>query len=391
VDLNADGEHGGSVNGVVGNPGATYEFPGTRSKRVKEIRYMYKWKEVGLEDIADAAAEPEEEAARFAEFVGREGQGWVDNGAGWILAAYIENRQGALRPQTTEELTQCIGCHANVGNTVDAVWSFQRKLPGDAGWREMDYGQYRQNRRDRTRLHDYLNVETGRGELEYFYYTVVGADLYGVMSAEIAAELQDFARRELTLKRLTLTHPVAEIFDDEQLKMLGRDARDARLRERQRIMRRYAEQREYLYHDGAEDQFYLKGAVLYPTEATMRKNVQLYRKIVLDQSFNLGKDVFGSESDHVPFTFRSDGSVADEKGNIIPVGAVITSRPYGPDGIGTTPTGIVAVNADGVPVDARRQPVDLDHSPEQVVGHIANGGTFNPMYNPILSDTALKK
>jgi hypothetical protein len=32
------------VDGVVGNKTVTYEFPGTRSRRVKELRYMYKWK-----------------------------------------------------------------------------------------------------------------------------------------------------------------------------------------------------------------------------------------------------------------------------------------------------------------------------------------------------------
>ncbi|HLW06706.1 MAG TPA: hypothetical protein VKY45_04020, partial [Marinilabiliaceae bacterium] len=137
VDLNADGETGLEIDGVIANSQYQYEFPGTRSKRVKEIRYMYKWKEVGLEDIKEKESDED-----FGSYIGLEGEGWIDNDAGWILAAYIENRDGDLRPQTTEELAQCLGCHAKVGNTVDAVWSFQRKLPGMEGWAEMDYGKY---------------------------------------------------------------------------------------------------------------------------------------------------------------------------------------------------------------------------------------------------------
>jgi hypothetical protein len=140
VDLLADGEAGNRPDGVVNNETPDYEFPGTRSKRIKEIRYMYKWKDVDLEDIA--LEEEESDEPEFEFFYGREGQGWVDNGAGWILAAYIENRHGELRPQTTEELTQCVGCHAKVGNTIDAVWSFQRKIPGKEGWADMHYGHY---------------------------------------------------------------------------------------------------------------------------------------------------------------------------------------------------------------------------------------------------------
>ena len=33
-------------------------------------------------------------------------QGRVDNGVGWYLAGYIEDKTGALRPQSREELTQ---------------------------------------------------------------------------------------------------------------------------------------------------------------------------------------------------------------------------------------------------------------------------------------------
>lgn len=380
VDLAADGRKGNNLEGVSGTGQLDYTFPGTRSKRVKEIRYMFKWKEVDLDDIGEG----DEDDNGYAEYVGREGQGWVDNDAGWILAAYIEDRYGNLRPQTTEELVQCIGCHGNVGNTVDAVWSFQRKLPGDEGWGEMDYGKYDAANPERTRLQDYLHLDSNMGELGYFYYTVVGADLYGVMPAEIRHELTRYIEEEGMDAKLGLIFSPEILFDDEQLKNLSRNERKAILLERQRLMRHYASEAAYLQHDRAADKYYVKGSVFYPTPLTMKANIQAYRKIVLDQSYNLGKDVFGSEAEHVPFTFRSDGYVLNHLREMIPVGQVITSRPYDEEGEGTTPTGLVAVNEDGEPIDADSLPVGAEYY--RAVGHISKGGTFDMMYNPILSD-----
>ena len=380
VDLAADGRKGSNLEAVSGTGQLDYAFPGTRAKRVKEIRYMFKWKDVDLDDIA----EDEDEDNGYAEFVGREGQGWVDNDAGWILAAYIEDRHGNLRPQTTEELVQCIGCHGNVGNTVDAVWSFQRKLPGDEGWGEMDYGNYDAANPTRTQLQDYLHLDSEMGELGYFYYTVVGADLYGVMPAEIRQELTRYIEEEGMGARLGLIFSAEILFDDEQLKNLGRNERKAILRERQRLMRHYASESAYLEYDRAMDKYFVKGSIFYPTPLTMKGNIQAYRKIVLDQSYNLGKDVFGSEAEHVPFTFRSDGYVLNHLRETIGVGQVITSRPYNEEGEGTTPTGLVAVNEDGEPIDADGFPVGKEFY--RAVGHISKGGTFDMMYNPILSD-----
>jgi hypothetical protein len=121
----------------------------------------------------------------------------------------------------------------------------------------------------------------------------------------------------------------------------------------------------------------------------MKKNLHLYRQIVLDQSFNLGKDIFGSEEGHVPFSFRSDGTVKNIKGEIIPAGEIITSRPHDKGGQGTTPTGIASVDQDGNLAGTDGNPVDIDASPEKVAGHLSTGGTFEPFYNPILSDIPL--
>lgn len=382
VDLHADGEVGTAVDGVLANGAMQYEFPGTRSKRIKEMRYMYKWKNVGLEDIA----EDEEDDEDFASYIGREGQGWVDNDAGWILAAYIENREGELRPQTTEELAQCIGCHSKVGNTVDAVWSFQRKLPHMEGWAEMNYGLYSSKDSDKTRLHDYLYKETGMGEQGYFYSSVVGADLYGVMPAEIAEELARFAKT-VNLKELGISYQIIEILDDELLKDMGKSDRKPRLLARQKLMQHYSMQKEYLWYSAADDKYFIKGNVFYPTLQTMKANIQGYRKVVLDQSYNLGKDVFGSNDSHVPFTFRSDGTVLDENMETIPVGQVIYSRPYDEDGVGTTPTGIV----EGDVYDAKGRLIKDITEEDRIAGRYLYTGTLDKYYNPILSGIPLRK
>ena len=379
VDLNADGETGLSIDGVVADNSYQYEFPGTRSKRVKEIRYMYKWKEVGLEDIEE---EDDDEDA-YGTYIGAEGQGWMDNGGGWILAAFIENRQGRLRPQTTEELTQCLGCHAKVGNTVDAVWSFQRKLSDMEGWTEMNYGHYSSKDPGKTRLHDYLNERVQMGELGYFYHTVIGAELFGAMTSEIKNELMLFAQKS----NLDLPFAAAVILDDEALKWMPKEERKPRLLARQALMREYVKNMEYMQYSTEDDNYYIKGNVFYPLPETMKANIQGYRKIVLDQSFNLGKDVFGSSEDHVPFTFRSDGTVVDETGATIPIGNVIYSRPYNEEGEGTTLTGIVEGNA----FDINGNPVSSFSEEDELSGKIRFSGTLDRYYNPILSGKVIRK
>jgi len=228
-----------------------------------------------------------------------------------------------------------------VGNTIDAVWSVQRKLPGELGWREMNYGQCKKTEPQKTQLQDYYNANTKMGELEYFSYTVVGADLFGIMPGEIKSELKNYAEEHKLLAQLGLKNSLQDIFDDEKLKRTGKEKRQEILQERVRIMRHYASSRSYLYYDPGSGKDFIRGNIFYPTEETMRANITGYRRIVLDQSFNLGKNVFRSQPEAIPFTFRSDGTVIDGEGKTIPVGAVIYSRPWGEDGVGITPTGIV--------------------------------------------------
>ena len=156
-------------------------------------------------------------------------------------------------------------------------------------------------------------------------------------------------------------------------------------------MRRFASRRAYLVHDPDTDADYINGKIFYPSPATALANIAGYRRIVLDQSFNLGKNVFGTQPGSIPFTFRSDGEVLDAERRPIPAGDVIESRPWGEDGVGITPTGIVRVDAEGRPVDIDGRPVDIEIYPEHAVGHVSTGGTFQTRYNPILSDQPVRK
>lgn len=389
VDLNADAQSGKTLDGVKNNAADDYEFPGTRSKRVKEIRYMYKWKEVTLDDIDDPEIED-----TFDRLAGKEWQGWIDNKAGWIISAYTENRKGELRPQTTEELLQCLGCHSSVGNTIDAVWSFQRKLPGNLGWQEMNYGHYSSADKTITKLNDYQNENIDgfeRGELEYFYYSVVGADLFGVMPNEIKTELKTYVNKNNLTKELELKTPIDLIFDDDKLKSTPKEQRETILKERAAIMRHYAKSHAYLYKDPKTNEYYIKGSIFYPTPETMKANIAGYLRIVLDQSYNLGKGTFGSQPESIPFTFRSDGTTLDANNKIIPTGNIITSRPYGKDGVGTTPTKLAKTNKNGEPIDNKGNPINIETSPQNSPNHTKNKGTFDTMYNPIIKKKLKKK
>ncbi len=173
-------------------------FPGTRARRVKEIRWMVKAQEwhpdefgLGLKD---------EGAPVYAS----RDQGWIENGVGWILGGWIENANGDLRPQTPSELTQCVGCHSGnvrqsevgqnptytsgVGNTIDSTWAMARKFAGDAGWKEMNYlGYQAQATATATEtpgsltLSEPKNRQLAKGEFRVFLDYVVGASLYGDM------------------------------------------------------------------------------------------------------------------------------------------------------------------------------------------------------------------
>ncbi|WP_020651195.1 hypothetical protein [Solimonas variicoloris] len=161
-DLDGDGRVGGTVDTIRGLP-ARYatvapiavrrwlypqgtEFlhsvryldpdaPDFIAARLKELRYSVKRGDYTPDALAKVYAEERQAKAVGAlpHFAGRAETGLL-NEHGWQLQAFIEDAAGRLRLQTDEEHYFCMGCHSNLGVTVDQSFSFPRKRPGADGW-----------------------------------------------------------------------------------------------------------------------------------------------------------------------------------------------------------------------------------------------------------------
>jgi len=342
-------------------------FPGTRARRVKEIRYMYKWQEFHHHDFRPG--EKEEGLPVY----GNTTQGWVDNGVGWYLAGFIEDQGGALRPQTVEELTQCIGCHSGVvktevgpsftsgtGNTVDSTWAMPRKFPGDLGWQEMNYLGYRhdpkagpQDTPGSASLGDPLNRHEGKGELRYFLDNVVGASLYGDMPQAIERFLA-----------LTITRERGYASDWPAIDTTSAESFNASQAARQQLMRAMTLRGDYLDASG-----HVQGALLYPPEQDALAAAARYRQVVVTQRYTLGKDVFAQ----TPLTYRYFRQQGEHfthlDGTPYQTGEVITDRTVDKEDPAkdTYLVGNVSTLID-------------ENKP------YAEGGTYNPDYIPLLAE-----
>lgn len=330
VDVDADG-----------SDAAVSPFPGTRSRRVKEIRYMYK--RLPFDPSAPIQGGKEEDAPVY---VGAR-EGWIDNAAGWVVAGFIEDAKGGLRPQTPGELMQCLGCHSGlygnepsqfssgVGNTVDSTWAFPRQLKGDAGWKEMDYLGYRRDPAagdgdtpGSSRIAEPLNRRAGVGEFRYFLDHVVGISLYGDMPSAIDTYLEQAIRKTGGYGA-----------DWPKLVFASAESLNAAQSQRQKLMREFTQRGAYRDAEGR-----IKGVFLYPPRQDALAGAARYRQVVATQRYSRGKDVFPE----TPFTLRYyrearngfthiDGRTAYRQGE------VITDRPVSSEegvdwGAGTTST-----------------------------------------------------
>lgn len=327
-----------------GSPTAPGHFPGTRANRVKEIRYMRKLRR--FDPDYGAAVMKEEGAPAYA----HRAEGWIDNGAGWLLAGWIENRSGELRAQTPGELVQCVGCHSGhlppqdtggygmfqsgVGVTVDSTWALPRRLPGQAGWGEMDMLGYRAPTQPAgigtASWDDPLNRSLQRGEFRHFLETVVGISLYGDMPSSV----EDFLRSRIQPDRgYSAAWPPLESTS-------ATGYRNSQLL-RAALLRELTARGEYLDARG-----HLAGAFLYPREPEALENARRYQQVVVTQRYHLGKDVFPE----TPITFRYFRTPAHafthQDGRPYEVGNVVVDRPIETDrtrltwGVGITPTEI---------------------------------------------------
>ena len=102
--------------------------------RLKELRYARKtgWQTYGglrlqaQRELIEAGRNPDDPEHFFGDI-----ESGMSNGKAWRLQGFIEDAEGALRPQTYEESLTCMGCHGAIGRNVDSTISFGRKLDDD--------------------------------------------------------------------------------------------------------------------------------------------------------------------------------------------------------------------------------------------------------------------
>jgi hypothetical protein len=245
----------------------------------------------------------------------------VNNGVGWYLVGFIEDTTGALRPQTREEMTQCVGCHSGarparepeftsgVGNTVDSTWSFPRQLPNSQGWGEMNYLGYAKDQ-GMTGVPEPINREQNKGEYRLFLEHVVGANLYGEMPNAIEQFLNATIKQD---RGYVANWPAIDTSTAERYQ--------ANQKLRQQLMREMTVKGDYKDAQGR-----IKAELFYPPKADALAGAARYRQVVVTQSFNKGKDVFP----HTPHTFRalrpSIDPVRKVDDSIYAYGEIITER-----------------------------------------------------------------
>ncbi|MEA2048714.1 MAG: hypothetical protein U9O64_09745 [Campylobacterota bacterium] len=334
--------------------GRSSKFPGTRSKRVKEIRYMYKWKM----HYPTEAVTKEENAPLYY----NEKEAWIDNGAGWWMSAFIEDTKGTLRSQTPEELMQCIGCHSSkysfepaqftsgTGNTIDTVWSFSRKFTGDLGWKEMDYLGYKRNQyatpqetAGEAYRGDPINRDANIGEYRKFLNHVVGASLYGDMPNSMEEYLKSVITRA---NGYSDDFPALSFESIEQLKSIQK--------RRLKLIREFTAKKDYLSNVG-----FLQAALLYPTLEESLKGAKGYRKVVTTQRYTKGKDYFGETIFTYKYYRDANASFSHIDGTPYTFGETITDRPYHTEetilwGVGKIET---LIDADGDNYDEEYLPI----------------------------------
>jgi hypothetical protein len=307
---------------------------GTRATRVKEVRWMIKRQPWAAEEFNLGLKE------ESAPVVAHPQQGWIENGAGWLLAGWIEDAKGALRPQTPSELVQCVGCHSGnirqseqgrypvftsgTGNTIDSTWSFPRKFAGDAGWREMDTLGYRAATKTLS-MPEPRNRGHGKGEFAFFLDHVVGASLYGDMPASLEAF---FARAIPGWPRL-----------DDPVKRGDVEGLVAAQQQRQALMRSFTARGGHLDAQGV-----IRVELFVPPASEALAGARRYRQVVTTQSYDLGKDVFAATPLALRYFRRAKDGFTHQDGRPYAVGEVIADRPVNENpgdltyGIGVTST-----------------------------------------------------
>lgn len=98
--------------------------------RMKELRYAKKigWADINFQrQFAQAETLEREQFPEQIPVVQGNHETGVLNGLGWRYQGFIEDKNGALRPQNYEEHVFCVGCHSAIGAIHDSSFAFARK------------------------------------------------------------------------------------------------------------------------------------------------------------------------------------------------------------------------------------------------------------------------
>lgn len=98
--------------------------------RMKELRYARKTGWYNYSELKQIADRENKERALDANVL-HQVPGDMERGLfnqGWRYQGFIEDHDGALRPQSKEETLFCMGCHGGVSATADTIFSFPRKV-----------------------------------------------------------------------------------------------------------------------------------------------------------------------------------------------------------------------------------------------------------------------
>ncbi|CCQ74277.1 hypothetical protein [Magnetospira sp. QH-2] len=109
--------------------------------RMKELRYMRKMRFLSMPKLAsiygnEVQEKLDEQLPRWSPVL--TSAGYEKSAMGWQVLGFIEDKDGALRPQTYEEHGFCMGCHSTIGTSIDQTFAFPRKVAGAKGWGYMD-------------------------------------------------------------------------------------------------------------------------------------------------------------------------------------------------------------------------------------------------------------
>ncbi len=115
------------------------DAPGFAGKRMKELRYARKVQYLDRWAMLRAyEKEQDEKDEGLTPVYSGSATSGLRNAFGWQFQGFIEDAEGRLRLSSDEEHRFCMGCHSNLGVTVDQTFSFARKVPGKEGWRVQD-------------------------------------------------------------------------------------------------------------------------------------------------------------------------------------------------------------------------------------------------------------